>query len=159
MWMRCRARLRSRRGGVDPAPIAGGFGRGAEGGACAAPYLSIADHSRDPWWTGRRHDPEPVPTLRPGQVLTLTGFAYMNGCKEFRRDPSATPMTVTIYLTGHGDRRSLAKATGAGEQGRFTVKVRIPQDFPTGTATLHAGPEGKWSTIKVTIAKPTATAS
>lgn len=146
---------------ADPVPIAGGAGAGAdEGGACAAPYLSIVGHSRDPWWTGRRHDPEPVPTLRPGQTITLKGFAYVRGCYELDPTRTPSPMTVTVYLRGHGDRRPLAKATGTAGEGKFTTTVHIPQDFPAGTATLQAGPDWPWSTIKVTIAKQsTATAS
>lgn len=137
---------------VDPVPTAGGD-RGADAeGACAAPYLSIAGKSRDPWWTGQRRGPEPVPTLHSGQTITLKGFAYLKGCYEYDRDRTPSPMTVTVYLKGGGQRRPLTTVTGSGGEGRFTTNVRIPQDFPTGKATLQAGPDWRWSTIKVIIA-------
>lgn len=126
---------------AELAPIRGQLGSGA-GADCAAPQLSIAGVA-----------PHAVPTLHPGEEITVKGYAYVSGCHEYQHDPASTPITVTIALKGRDDQRDLKTVRSIGSAGRFTTKVRVPQDFAPGPATLHAGPHWPHSTVQVTIAE------
>lgn len=107
--------------------------RGGSAASCASPQLRLA---------GEQQRSEAA-AARAGQVLTITGLAFLDVCKDTNHGPDPRPLKLDISLHGHGRTVLLQTVQACGSLGTFRTTVRIPADYPLGatTITTHtAGP-------------------
>ena len=99
--------------------------------SCNPPLLN--DHPPGPGYSAPDSN-----VVRPGDTLTIYGHWYKLVCNDTgASDPiePLPPVHVTLTLPG-GKTQPLGEFTPSGRDLGFTVHVLIPDDAPTGTATI-----------------------
>jgi hypothetical protein len=105
--------------------------RGAENASCVGPYLN------DQPPTGAFRGP--VPTVRPGDTITVYGHRYTTTCNDTGGDDPQEPLPpvrLTVTLPG-GVAQPLGEFTPAGDDLGFSTMVDVPANTPAGTATVR----------------------
>jgi hypothetical protein len=109
---------------------------GTSSASCAAPYLD--DRPSSGLVRG------PVPTVRPGAMITIYGHWYTSTCDDTGgNDPlmPLPPVHLTLTLPG-GDVQELGVFHPTGQDMGFSIGVRVPPDTRSGTAIV--GDTGKY---------------
>jgi hypothetical protein len=104
---------------------------GTSGASCLAPYLN--DQSSSGAVRG------PVPTVSPGDALTIYGHWYTSTCNDTGgNDPlrPLAPVRLTLTLPGGAVER-LGTFKPRGDDMGFSTTVHIPEGTPEGTAKVH----------------------
>ncbi|MFC6704749.1 hypothetical protein [Flexivirga alba] len=94
--------------------------------SCAGPQLRLVGEQKR----------SQISVARAGQELTVTGRFYLDGCQDNGGVGTPRPLTVILSLRGHNQTVRLRAVLARGELGTFRATVRIPADYPLGTAKL-----------------------
>lgn len=110
--------------------------RGGFAASCAGPQLRLVD-------TTSFETKYTTPTLvHSGQSLTIYGRFYLDVCRDTNHALDPHPLTVDLSLRGHGRTVLLRTVRAHGELGTFRTTVRVPADYPLGTAKLTTRTSG-----------------
>jgi len=127
---------------VLAAPSFRGLGGGGGSASCAAPTLTAQGT------TGHGD-------VRSGQTLTVTGLYYVTDCYDSGQRGDPPPYGTVRLSLARGTHVVGLSTVHPDHDGAFTTTVRIPEDFPTGPATLRTDtPAARELELVVTRATP-----
>ena len=78
-------------------------------------------------------------TVKPGEVLTVTGADFFDGCDDTQDDPEAEPAKNVPVIWVQGDTQSTLASLAADGDGVVAGTVTVPAQAQAGEATLSVG--------------------